>query len=453
MKETLGIVLVLIGWMLSFAAEAQETAVDTERFRPATARDGGVLLEGVSPGEAWEVDGVLWLHASGAPVVLTLDGAPIDPVVKGRFGGYLGAGFNIGRRFRLALGLPVTLYQSGADPITGAALAVGGVGDVRLTPHGMILDPERRWLGIALSAPISFPTGREDALLGESGPTIEPQVHLEKRLVFLEKHRWLRFSVGLETGWRVRPRTQLLNLDSGGEFTLAVGGRWEPSDRFAIGTEFAAALGEGRNAKSGEWVSWARLTLDRNRRVDLTGGATVGFGQGVGTPAARLCVGVRVRLDPRPRAALVEAAADPEFAVATLRDPGPQPPVPGEAASAWGLRLVGRSARIDARVLFEFDSSRLTPPGMELLSQIAGWLQRHGTTGSVQVAGHCDARGSAAYNDALSSRRAAAVVDVLVGYGVRRERLSMHGYGESRPIGRDHDGNRRVEFVFVDQGR
>lgn len=452
MREVFAIAVVLVGWLLTGGAHAQETAVDTERFRPSTARASGVFLEGTSPGEAWEVDATLWVHGSGRPVVLTRDGELTDPVVKGRVGGYLGAGFNIGRRFRLAVGLPVTLYQQGADPLTSEALVTGGVGDLRIVPQGMILDPDRQWLGLGVSSPISFPTGREDALLGESGPTIEPQVHLEKRLVFLEKHRWLRFSVGLEAGWRIRPKTQLLNLETGGEFTAAVGGRWEPSDLLAVGTEFAFALGQGDNARNGEWVSWARLTPDLRRRVDVVGGLAVGFGQGVGTPQARIFAGVRVRLDPRPDRSIADRGDFDPDELPTLEDPGPQPPVPGEADSAWGLRLVGRSARIDAQVLFEFDSDRLTDDGRDLLSQAAGWLQRHGTTGAVQVAGHCDASGAVAYNHDLSQRRAEAVVDALVGYGVVRDRLSAQGYGESRPVGTDAE-NRRVEFVFVNSLR
>ncbi len=455
MRQILAIATLLVAWLAADAAQAQDppapeptSSIDTERFRPSTARASGVFLEGTSPGEPWEIDAVLWLHGSGSPVVLTVDGERTDAVVKGRLGGYLGAGFNLGPRVRLALGLPLTLVQSGTDPVSGTPLATGGVGDLRVVPSVMILDPTRKWLGLSLSAPVTFPTGREDALLGEAAPTVEPQVHLEKRLVFTERHRWLNFSVGLEAGWRVRPRTQLLDLDTGGEFTIAAGGRWEPSERLAVGTELAAALGTGTNGRSAEWVSWARLTPDAKRRFDVVGGLAVGLGQGIGTPQARVFAGVRVRLDPRPRATVAEAEPfDPE-PIAAL-DPGPQPPVPGEAGDAWGLRLVGRRADLAAEVLFEFDSHRLTDDGRRLLADVAGWLTRHGATGRVEVGGHCDVRGTSAYNADLSRRRAEAVVDALVGHGVPRERLVAEGYGESRPAGADHDANRRVEFVFL----
>lgn len=444
-------------WLGGSARAAEPTAsIDSARFRPATARAGGVLLEGPAIGEAWLVDGALWIHGSGRPVAITSDGSPDGAVVEGRFGGWLQAGFNIGSRVRLSVGLPVTLYQLGSDPITGQALATGGVGDFLVTPHVMILDPSRRWLGLAVTAPVSFPTGRDDALLGEATPTVHPRVHLSKRLEIPERHRWLRFDVGVQAGYKVRPRTQLLDLDSAGELTVGFGARWEPSSSFRLGTEVVAAFGSGANARSGEWVSWTGLTPDRARRMDVVAGLAVGFGRGVGTPEARLFAGVRVRLDPRPRVAVAEASEE-ESQESGEVSRGPQPPVPGEEGAGWGLRLVGRIGRIDSRVLFELDSARITPEGMALLNEVAGWLERHPGSGSVEVGGHCDSRGTPAYNLDLSERRAAAVVNALVGYGVGRERLHARGYGETRPVLRPGQGsaaevytaNRRVEFRFL----
>ncbi len=458
MKYVAGITLLVALW-LGGAAQAAEpgTAVDSERFRPAATRSGGIFLEGTAIGQPWEVDGTMWVHGSGRPVVLTSDGATTDPVVSGRLGGWLQAGFNVGSRVRLSVGLPVTLYQAGVDPTSGQALATGGVGDLHLTPQVMILDPQRRWLGLALSAPISFPTGREDALLGESSPTVHPRVHVSKFLDFGERHRWLRFDVGLQAGYRVRPRTQLLDLDTAGEVTFAVGGRWQPSDSFRVGTELVAALGTGANARSAEWVSWAGVTPDRARRFDVVGGLAVGLGRGVGTPEARIFAGLRVRLDPRRRAAVAEADAPVGTEAPAVAESGPEPPRPGESGPGWGLRLVGRVGRIDSSVLFQLDSARVTSDGKQLLSEVAGWLKRHPTSGPVEVGGHCDERGTATYNQELSQRRAEAVVDTLVGYGVPRERLTARGYGETRPVLRPgqaspedvHTANRRVEFRFV----
>ena len=53
----------------------------------------------------------------------------------------------------------------------------------------------------------------------------------------------------------------------------------------------------------------------------------------------------------------------------------------------------------------------------------------------VEVQGHTDSRGSAAYNESLSQRRAAAVAAVLVReHGVNPANVTARGYGEANPI-------------------
>ena len=68
------------------------------------------------------------------------------------------------------------------------------------------------------------------------------------------------------------------------------------------------------------------------------------------------------------------------------------------------------------------------------------------------VEGHTDARGSDAYNQRLSERRAGAVADYMAKGGVERSRLSTRGYGESKPVAdnKTADGmqqNRRVDIT------
>ncbi len=76
----------------------------------------------------------------------------------------------------------------------------------------------------------------------------------------------------------------------------------------------------------------------------------------------------------------------------------------------------------------------------------------------VALEGHADGIGADAYNVALSRRRADAVAQELVARGVRRDRLTVEGYGKRRPVapntlpdGSDNPAgralNRRVEAV------
>lgn len=73
----------------------------------------------------------------------------------------------------------------------------------------------------------------------------------------------------------------------------------------------------------------------------------------------------------------------------------------------------------------------------------------------VQINGHTDNTGNASSNKALSLKRAAAVVDFLVGHGVNASRLTAKGYGSERPIVSNDDEtggrelNRRTEIEII----
>jgi OOP family OmpA-OmpF porin len=79
------------------------------------------------------------------------------------------------------------------------------------------------------------------------------------------------------------------------------------------------------------------------------------------------------------------------------------------------------------------------------------WPQLH-----IEVGGHCDARGSDAYNMDLSQKRAQAVLDYLVGKfpQIKRDQYTAQGYGERKPVATNKtvEGmakNRRVEFKVL----
>jgi outer membrane protein OmpA-like peptidoglycan-associated protein len=71
----------------------------------------------------------------------------------------------------------------------------------------------------------------------------------------------------------------------------------------------------------------------------------------------------------------------------------------------------------------------------------------------VEVAGHTDAQGEAAANQALSERRSQAVLAELIRRGVPADQLTARGYGETRLLhadGPENDPrNRRIEFTVT----
>ena len=72
----------------------------------------------------------------------------------------------------------------------------------------------------------------------------------------------------------------------------------------------------------------------------------------------------------------------------------------------------------------------------------------------VEIDGHTDNRGSAAYNMTLSERRAKAVMKYFVDNGIEAERLTTKGFGFTRPAASNDTEqgrakNRRVELTPV----
>jgi peptidoglycan-associated lipoprotein len=84
-------------------------------------------------------------------------------------------------------------------------------------------------------------------------------------------------------------------------------------------------------------------------------------------------------------------------------------------------------------VHFDFDRYDLRSEDAKVLDMDAAWLKDNART-LVLVEGHTDERGTNEYNLALGERRAQAVVNYLVGQGVRATRISKISYGEERPL-------------------
>ena len=92
-------------------------------------------------------------------------------------------------------------------------------------------------------------------------------------------------------------------------------------------------------------------------------------------------------------------------------------------------------ATVDLQVQFEYNSAQLTPQAVGQLEALAQALSDPSVASNrFRVEGHTDSDGSAAYNQALSERRAQAVKTFLVEHGVDASRLQARGFGESKPI-------------------
>lgn len=103
-------------------------------------------------------------------------------------------------------------------------------------------------------------------------------------------------------------------------------------------------------------------------------------------------------------------------------------------------------------ILFAVDSASLRPDLQRDLRTVAGNLIAYPDS-IVQIVGHTDNTGDAAYNQGLSQRRAESVASVLIQNGVTPGRIRSFGRGESAPIATNltpegRRQNRRVEIII-----
>ena len=122
---------------------------------------------------------------------------------------------------------------------------------------------------------------------------------------------------------------------------------------------------------------------------------------------------------------------------------------------AYGFRQTPQGARMTMNqdVLFATASDELFAPAWDRLRALARYLRANPGV-RVAIDGHADARGSDAYNQDLSERRAESVHRALDDMAGGRTRFRVAGHGERNPVASNAtaDGmrlNRRVEITLL----
>ena len=119
------------------------------------------------------------------------------------------------------------------------------------------------------------------------------------------------------------------------------------------------------------------------------------------------------------------------------------------------IERVGEGIMItfDSGILFDIDKATLKPDAQANLDKLAVILNKYADT-NILVDGHTDATGSDEYNLKLSQSRSQSVANYLAGLQVNATRMTVMGYGESRPVATNDtpEGrtlNRRVEVGIM----
>jgi len=103
-------------------------------------------------------------------------------------------------------------------------------------------------------------------------------------------------------------------------------------------------------------------------------------------------------------------------------------------------------------ILFDLDSDTVSFSLRQDLNKVARNLNSYPDS-TIQIIGHTDNTGTAAYNQDLSARRAGSVSRILIDAGVDAGRVTSFGRGEDQPVATNltpegRAQNRRVEIII-----
>ncbi|MDR0549372.1 MAG: peptidoglycan-associated lipoprotein Pal [Deltaproteobacteria bacterium] len=125
---------------------------------------------------------------------------------------------------------------------------------------------------------------------------------------------------------------------------------------------------------------------------------------------------------------------------------------PTGSAETGGLTEADRRFLND-HVYFDFDRYNIRSDQIPTLQAKVDYLTQNAAA-QTEIQGHCDERGTEAYNLALGDRRAKAAYNYVAGQGISSSRLTTISYGKDRPVASGSDEsswslNRRAQFVLL----
>ena len=159
---------------------------------------------------------------------------------------------------------------------------------------------------------------------------------------------------------------------------------------------------------------------------------------------------------PPPPAAVVPPPPAPIIAAPPAPAPAPEPaPVIAAPAARPPAPKEFMGNDVLKPIHFDFDKATIQRADTKVLNASASWLKDNPSY-ILLIEGHCDERGTPAYNLALGERRAQAAMSYLTAQGVKPDRVTIVSYGEERPVCTDNSDscrkqNRRAQFLVKEQ--
>lgn len=160
---------------------------------------------------------------------------------------------------------------------------------------------------------------------------------------------------------------------------------------------------------------------------------------------------------------VAQAPSKPADASAVAQMPAPATSGAPKPVSSSTVAAVTLPPHLDPRslistersVYFDYDVFAIKPEYLKLIERHGAYLSAKPAL-SIKIEGNADERGSSEYNLALGQKRAQAVMQALMTYGVKASQMEAVSWGKERPKATGHDEaawaeNRRADLVYPKQ--
>ncbi|MCB9679196.1 MAG: OmpA family protein [Alphaproteobacteria bacterium] len=305
--------IALVAVALAQEASLLELPIDVERFKPPSDTFGYVVTESSTTLGHLQVGTGMWGHYESDSLVLLRNGQRVigpppdfpDAILEERSLVHFQAGLGLGDVFGLSVDLPVYIWQEGFEPTELGTepevvdLQASGLGDLRVSPKLVLLDIHQGTpIGIALVAPVSFPTASTRSFMGEGELTASPVMAVELADGSVRDRDYhVRFAIN--AGARVKGTDTFRGLKLGPEFLYRAGLAAHPAPAVELGVDLNGSL-------AGPLVPQAPLEILPFLRLlpvdtaSLVVGGGFGLIEGVGSPDLRLFAGATLapKFDP-----------------------------------------------------------------------------------------------------------------------------------------------------------
>ncbi len=476
MRRILPLSLASLVGLAGSAAAQSAGSFELDEFRPAMDSRGYLTLNGSEPLDNKEASFGLGSLDWGHHLLAVGDGAySVNDVVTATLVGAVGV--------RLA-GVPLEFGASLPLSIISGTTGSSDVGQQGLGDLGLHLKTRfihAGWFGLGAIASVYLPTASpKDSFLGDGSVT--PQV------LAVADGTFGPLRLALNGGIRIRSADTFSAMDTTTGMMTTV----TTATELPFGVAAAYAISPQKVDLIAELYGSIPLATEQNYQpLEAMGGVKVylaknsylslGAGRGLipdraGNPDMRAFIGIV--FEPKPAVQRHALIADDIEPPPPARPPPPAPDTSFHDRDGDGIQdkddkcpdepgftrddgCPDRDRVVDVGselvtldpIQFEFDKAVIRPESFSILDAIVATMQGNPDIGLIEVQGHTDARGSAAYNLDLSDRRAAAVVVYLVEHGVAHDRLISHGYGSTQPVDNRateeaYTKNRRVAFVI-----